>query len=753
MKNIIKQYLKIINKIFSVLLFAMFLFGVNIVKAYDFSAVNQGKTIYYNITSSSCPATVEVTYATISYNSYSGIVVIPPYVVNNGIAYTVTSIGQNAFYGCNGLTSVTFPTTLISITPGSFIGATSLSTMVYNCINAPDAHFYGHYQLTTLTIGDSVQFLHDAFIDHSNLTTLNYNAINCPNNDSSFWFPSNNLTTVNIGNRVKNIPNNFIKNCPNVHSITIPNNVDSIGDSAFYNCSGLNIIISQNTIPPIMDSSSFLNISNISNLYTPCGYSSNYQNSLHWNSFTNTQDTNIINKDITAFIITGQSYNLNGFNVNQEGIYSDTTQTNNNCDSITTLHLYIHQPATLVSSTYNCLLYDTIMQGYTYNFHGNNLTTSGIYRDTLQTINGCDSIIILNLYVIPINDSCSISIIPNDTIIHSNTSTQLQLTTNQEATFYHWSPSIGLSDTTIRNPIAIIPPNTSRQYILKAMYEDSVNLVYNGDFESGNVGFTTQYTYQNPLVTHDHYAVDTIINNWGSTCSHNNGMFFMADGSTIPNKIMYQTTVNVEPNTNYAFSVEATNINVTDTVVGNNTILAFYVNNNLIGSYDTVNFDYCDFKKYYKIINSGNNTQLTLKVNDLNTSMYCNDVAMDNMSLKKLCIAYDTINILNYHNIYYDTISKVICQNETYENHNQTDIYNDTIYNINCDTLINVHLTVNSIYDTTIQAKICQGENYIGNGFNQNTTGLYIDSLQTINGCDSIVRLNLIVNPTYDTTI
>ena len=63
--------------------------------AYDFSYTYQGKTLYYDISSSSLH-TVSVTHC-YYYNTGSGYVsgdvVIPSSVTNNGTTYSVTSIG------------------------------------------------------------------------------------------------------------------------------------------------------------------------------------------------------------------------------------------------------------------------------------------------------------------------------------------------------------------------------------------------------------------------------------------------------------------------------------------------------------------------------------------------------------------------------------------------------------------------------------------------------------------------------------
>lgn len=48
---------------------------------------------------------------------------------------------------------------------------------------------------------------------------------------------------------------------------------------------------------------------------------------------------------------------------------------------------------------------------------------------------------------------------------------------------------------------------------------------------------------------------------------------------------------------------------------------------------------------------------------------------------------------------------------------------------------------------------ICDGQSYPFNGTNYTTTGVYIDSFVTAGGCDSIMILNLTVNPIYNITV
>ena len=89
--------------------------------------------IYYSITSSTEPYTVAVTYRGSKYSSYSdeytGSVTIPESVTYSGKTYSVTSIGNWAFEGCSGLTSVVIGNSVTSIGNYAFRGCSGLTSI------------------------------------------------------------------------------------------------------------------------------------------------------------------------------------------------------------------------------------------------------------------------------------------------------------------------------------------------------------------------------------------------------------------------------------------------------------------------------------------------------------------------------------------------------------------------------------------------------------------------------------------------
>jgi gliding motility-associated-like protein len=113
----------------------------------------------------------------------------------------------------------------------------------------------------------------------------------------------------------------------------------------------------------------------------------------------------------------------------------------------------------------------------------------------------------------------------------------------------------------------------------------------------------------------------------------------------------------------------------------------------------------------------------------------------------------DTIIILKL-NVLKDSlfIFATICEGEIYQengfNETTTGTYYDTLQNrFGCDSVVILHLLVVKPDTDSIFASICQGETYNKNGFNASKTDTYYQNLKNMYGCDSLVVLNLTVNP------
>ena len=120
--------------------------------------------IYYKITSStSTPPTVSVSYrGTYDYeysNEYTGSVTIPETVTYSGKTYTVTSIGDDAFSYCSGLTSVTIPSSVTSIDMYAFRGCSGLKsiTIPSSVTSIGMSAFRDCSSLTSVIIGENCQ--------------------------------------------------------------------------------------------------------------------------------------------------------------------------------------------------------------------------------------------------------------------------------------------------------------------------------------------------------------------------------------------------------------------------------------------------------------------------------------------------------------------------------------------------------------------------------------------------------------------
>lgn len=84
-------------------------------------------------------------------------------------------------------------------------------------------------------------------------------------------------------------------------------------------------------------------------------------------------------------------------------------------------------------------------------------------------------------------------------------------------------------------------------------------------------------------------------------------------------------------------------------------------------------------------------------------------------------------------------------------------IYEDSLLTVNgCDSLVTLDLTINYSDSSSITTTVCDSYTWVANNQTYTSSGYYIDTLSTALGCDSIVSLDLTVNYTnssFDTVI
>ena len=234
----------------------------------------------------------------------------------------LTSIGNHAFYGCRGLTSVTIPNSVTSIGSIAFEFCSGLTSISFG--NSLTSIGMGAFtqcnSLTSIRIPNSVTNIEvGAFIGCHSLTSIiveegNTHYDSRDNCNAIIETASNTLiagcqTTI-IPNSVKNIGGDAFCDCSNLTSITIPNSVTNIGFCAFNNCNGLTSIIIGNSVTKIdisafgncnslkmiqslienpfpINTSVFEGIYTTATLYVPAGCKAKYEATEGWKNFQN----------------------------------------------------------------------------------------------------------------------------------------------------------------------------------------------------------------------------------------------------------------------------------------------------------------------------------------------------------------------------------------------------------------------------------------------------------------------------------
>lgn len=180
-----------------------------------------------------------------------GDIIVPATAENAGTVYTVTEIGAEAFYLCEGITKMELPETITTIRTKAFEKIMGLKELtVPNSVTKIETHsFYGMWHLETLNLSSGLtEIPFEACSGCKNLISLTI-----PNSivtiaDDAFNFCG--MESMVLGTGVKSLGINAFAGS-RLRSVTIPGNIETIGDEAFAYCQLLKEVVLEAGEKPI----------------------------------------------------------------------------------------------------------------------------------------------------------------------------------------------------------------------------------------------------------------------------------------------------------------------------------------------------------------------------------------------------------------------------------------------------------------------------------------------------------------------
>ena len=406
--------------------------------------------------------------------------------------------------------------------------------------------------------------------------------------------------------------------------------------------------------------------------------------------------------DLNESICSGETFQVGNSTYSSSGNYTDVLTTVDGCDSTVNLTLTVHP-------VYLADVYEFICEGESVTIGTSTYTTSGNYTDILTSVNGCDSTVNLNLTVNPVYTENITEIICEGESVSIGTSTY-----TTSGNYTDVLTTVNGCDSTVNLSLTVHPAYT----------ENITEIICEGESVTiGTSTYTTSGNYTDILTTENGCDSTLNLSLTVNPVYTENITEIICEGESVQvGSSIYTTSGN--------YTDILTTVNGCDSTVNLNlTVHPAYTEN--------ITQEICEGESVQIgtsiYTTTGNYTDLLSTVNG------CDSV----------------VNLtLTVHPNYDINLSESICQGETItvgsNTYNTSGNYSDLLSSVNgCDSLVNLELTVHPIYNINISQTICEGESVQVGGSIYTSSGVYNDILSTVNGCDSVVNLNLTVHPVY----
>ena len=263
----------------------MGLFATVNVQAYDF----EKDGIFYNVTSLE-DLTVEVTYeGEKGHSNYYGEITIPQTIEWNERTFTVTAIGDWAFFQSD-ITSINMPSSITRIEEVAFSHCDQLDS-----IAIPNSVTY----IGIIAFG-SCKNLKSISLPN-NLETISSGTFEECNSLKSIVLPEN-LKSIERGD---DLSSGAFESCANLSSVTLPGSLTNLGENTFRGCIKLDTVFVKSSTPIAIDESVFPTETYLNGtLLVPQSCKSVYQNATVWKNFTNIMETEYADPTVRLLTVT-----------------------------------------------------------------------------------------------------------------------------------------------------------------------------------------------------------------------------------------------------------------------------------------------------------------------------------------------------------------------------------------------------------------------------------------------------------------
>ena len=399
-------------------------------------------------------------------------------------------------------------------------------------------------------------------------------------------------------------------------------------------------------------------------------------------------------------ICQGESYVFDGQNETTSGTYTANLTAASGCDSIVTLNLTVIDPVQEAISA-------TICDGETYDFDGQVLTRTGTYTATLSAASGCDSIVTLDLTVLPA-PSTSIS----EEICEGQTFMFFGNALSTSGTYQEIAQTKDGCDSTVTLVLTVVSQKTKT--INRTICSSQV---YPFDGQNLNASGTYTATFKSAagcdsIVTLNLVVADQIQETISQQICEGQSVTF--GGNTLTTAGTYVDTF------------------VTDAGCDSIVTLELTVNNQIMQSIDQ---QICEGESY---VFDGK----SLKASGTYTATYqtafgCDSIVILNLAVLESLRSEDNVTLCEGESM--DYLGLLIDASGDYE---------VTLTSANgCDSIITIHADVLPALHENVLVSLCQGDSVEIDGDVYGAEGSFTKSYQSSNGCDSIVSYTIEVIP------